>query len=533
MKSHWSQRFTLGNVLLIAVLVVTALLVPGNAYAQGNLLVNGDFEQPHGDGINLTAPPGWRVVSNVSSGLVGRQLQAGTEVVSSAGIYSGSGSFDAYKGWATYNISLYQTVSGIQPGSTLRLSAFGRMWSCDSDPEQPTDDCITGDGNVVPQTNTGASFRVGIDPTGSDDPNSPNIVWSGATAPYEGFQQMIVEAAAQGDRVTVVLNAGMQLPARHQHVFWDAASLEIVTGSASTGGSTGQTTAPPAFAPEVVPQGPREDGSVIHTVRPGDTVAAIAVAYDITIPELLELNGMTMDDARLIYPGQELIVVPGDGSAPEASPEGSEDGAGEQGEGESAETSDQPVVEGSQKPIESYDSAPVAAEDMPVLFMNESATTGTVCTLMFEDVNPNRLREGGENLLAGAQISLLQGDGEVGTHMTDGQSEPYCFDNLAPGEYLLVANPPSGYGMTTASTYEVTLSAGKRVTGAFGAAAGFVPPVAPPAQGNALFSDEAGQETDTVTDPLQQVLNSVGYVVLGLAGVVFVGGIGLAALLRR
>ncbi len=524
MEARRYQRLSLGNIVLVVALLAVWLVAPSPASAQGNLLTNGDFEQPHGDGVNLTAPPGWRVTSNVSSGLVGRQLRVGTEVVSNAGIYAGSGSFDAYKGWAAYNLTLYQTVTGVQAGATLRLEAFGRMWSCDSDAQKATDDCITGDGNVVAQDNTGASFRVGIDPTGSDDPNSPNVVWSATTAPYAAFQQMVVDAAAQGDRVTVLLNASVQQPARHQHVFWDSASLTVADGSASTG-TVGQAAAS-AVAAVVMPQGERGDGSIVHTVRTGDTIAGIAVAYNITIPELLQLNGMTMDDARYIYPGQELVVQQGSGEPPADEPgEAVSEGVEDSGEEPAAPEGDVP-------PIESYDPAPVATEAMPMLVMNDASAEGRLCVLLFEDVNPNRLQESGEGLLAGGRFSLIEDGGEVGTYTTDGQSEPHCITGLPAGEYIAIMTPPSDYGMTTASTYNVVLRAGQQVTARFGAAAGFVAPQPSAPQGVGLFSDEPGSETD-IAGPLDPILDNAGLIVLGAAGVVLLGGIGVSLLLRR
>ncbi|MDE2775561.1 MAG: LysM domain-containing protein [Chloroflexota bacterium] len=62
-----------------------------------------------------------------------------------------------------------------------------------------------------------------------------------------------------------------------------------------------------AFAPPVIPQAPQADGSIVHVVRPGDTISAIAVAYraeqlDIIIVNQLERMG------RWIYPGQELLI---------------------------------------------------------------------------------------------------------------------------------------------------------------------------------------------------------------------------------
>jgi LysM repeat protein len=534
------QYVSIGNILLIALLLLPLVFGADTANAQANLLNNPGFEQEHGDGMNLTPPPGWSTWSNAGGGLVGRQLRAGTEVISSAGIYQGNGSFDAYKGWAAYSVSLYQTVSGIQAGSTLRLAAFGRIWSCDSDVDEATDSCITGDGSVVAQSYTNASFRVGIDPTGGGDPNSGNIVWSSATAPYSGFQQMTVDAQASGGSVTVVLNASMQLPARHQHVFWDAASLTVVSGGTDTSsGSTGQTAAPaapPAIAAEVVPQGAREDGSIVHTVRSGDTLAAIAVAYNITIPELLELNSMTMDEARYIYPGQELIVEQSSGgSSSSADDSGDASDAGDEGGAEAGEdeAASGGASEGGTPPIESYDAAPVSSEAVPVMQMADAAASGQVCVTLFDDANPNRLRESGEGLLAGGQIALSQAGAAIGSHTTDGASEPHCFEGLNAGEYLVLLTAPQGYGATTASTYNVVVGAGQTAEVVFGAAAGFVPPQPPAVQSGGLFSDEAGTETDTRTDPLSLLFDYSGVLVLGLAGVVLLGGVGITLLLRR
>ncbi len=529
------QHVSVGNILLIALILSPWLQVPAHVQAQTNLLTNPGFEQAHGDGVTLSAPPGWSIWSNTSSGLVGRQLAVGQEVVASGGIYQGNGSFDAYKGWSAYSVSIYQTVGGITPGSTLRLTAFGRMWSCDSDVNLSSDPCITGDGQVVAQSFTNASFRVGIDPTGSNDPNAGSIVWSNATAPYDGFQQMIVDAAATAGSVTVVLNASMQLPARHQHVFWDAASLTLVDGSVS--GDGGQTSAaaaaPPAIAAEVVPQGERNDGSIIHTVRSGDTMAAIAVAYEVTIPELLELNSMTWEDARYIYPGQELVVKRGTGEAAESSEETTPE-EGDSGEAEAGSPGNtEPAYDSGRAPIESYENAPVVNAAVPARQMVEIVATGQICTRVFDDVNPNRLQESGELLLAGGQVDVTMGGAVISSYTTDGQSEPYCFENLAAGEYMVLMTPPQGYGATTPATYMVEVGAGQIVDATFGAAANFVPPQPPPAQGGAgLFSDETGAETDT-RSTLDILYDNSGILVLGLAGLVLIGGAGLLLLLRR
>lgn len=74
--------------------------------------------------------------------------------------------------------------------------------------------------------------------------------------------------------------------------------------------------AAPPVSPAVVPQAARADGSIIHTVRAGDTVNTIAQAYGVNPQAIIERNQLT-DGGRWIYPGQELIIR--DAVAPDSS----------------------------------------------------------------------------------------------------------------------------------------------------------------------------------------------------------------------
>jgi uncharacterized protein YkwD len=80
--------------------------------------------------------------------------------------------------------------------------------------------------------------------------------------------------------------------------------------------------AAPAYTPQVVngtpvvnlsplvstifPSTPASDGSVIHLVRPGETLWLIAITYGVKIDEILSLNDLPKDSP--IYPKQELII---------------------------------------------------------------------------------------------------------------------------------------------------------------------------------------------------------------------------------
>lgn len=63
----------------------------------------------------------------------------------------------------------------------------------------------------------------------------------------------------------------------------------------------------------VIKATPAADGSVIHVVKYGQTLATIAEAYGITINELRLKNNMAADAAN-IWPDQKLIIIKGNGT---------------------------------------------------------------------------------------------------------------------------------------------------------------------------------------------------------------------------
>lgn len=93
--------------------------------------------------------------------------------------------------------------------------------------------------------------------------------------------------------------------------------LEYGTGGSSGGGvaSTVPTTAvTPKVAPVTVIK-PNEDGSVFHEVETGQALWSIAIAYEVTIDQILALNGLNAN--AVIYEGQKLQVRPSFTATPE------------------------------------------------------------------------------------------------------------------------------------------------------------------------------------------------------------------------
>ena len=65
--------------------------------------------------------------------------------------------------------------------------------------------------------------------------------------------------------------------------------------------------APPRYtAPPAQRQPARAGGSVVHVVRSGDTIHAIAVAYGVDPREIIDRNRLA--DGHWIFPGQELVI---------------------------------------------------------------------------------------------------------------------------------------------------------------------------------------------------------------------------------
>jgi len=92
-------------------------------------------------------------------------------------------------------------------------------------------------------------------------------------------------------------------------------------GSPDTGSEPDNNDQPSAILIiPVVAAEPREDGSIVHLVRTGQSLWNISAVYHVSIEELLALNDFIQN--KVIYPGQEILVRPpqveGQATAPAA-----------------------------------------------------------------------------------------------------------------------------------------------------------------------------------------------------------------------
>lgn len=76
---------------------------------------------------------------------------------------------------------------------------------------------------------------------------------------------------------------------------------------------TGSASAPAAPAKQESPA-PANEGGSVYTVKPGDTLGAIAARHGVKLSEVLSWNGLNMNS--IIYPGQKIKIGSGQSSAP-------------------------------------------------------------------------------------------------------------------------------------------------------------------------------------------------------------------------
>jgi LysM repeat protein len=461
--------------------------------------------------------------------------------------HGGGRALNLNKGFATFTAVLYQQVS-VQQGANVTASAWAFIKTCD---------IPDGFDNCTSSTASGAYTRVGIDPNGGTNPYDSDIVWSGNAAPHDTWGQMTVSATTTGTTATVFLFAAQQWPSEVNNLYWDDASLVGGgAGGAAPAAAAAQNATPiptiPAEVGFVQPQNEQDDGSIVHVVQAGDTIDSIAVAYGMTRADVLAVNP-DIRDPRIIQIGQRIIIRPANANATPEAAEGENVAAPEStvdqpaadasaeatsevvSEGVSEATSEPANEAANNPPPAPVDSAPpapirsVAGGDvLPPI--DPAGGAAEVCITLYEDVNSNRVQEDGEMALAGGTILLRGGGTVIGDHTLDGDPEPYCFTDLAAGDYTAFMQAPSGYGLTTPEQLTVRALSGAKVNLTFGAAQGVQPVTPPPAD---TLINVTAQDAEPQTGAGSSLQDNLGLILIGAAGVVLIGGIGVSLALRR
>jgi hypothetical protein len=171
-----------------------------------------------------------------------------------------------------HEAGLMQKVSNIQPGARLRFSIYMQAWMCFDFAE-----CNYGKVSDKPSD---MHLRIGIDPTGGDNPFSPDIVWSPEQAAWDAWALFQVEAVARNSTVTVFTHSrpDWDWARTNNDVYLDDASLVVVAQSPPS-----RPTQPPA--PRVQPtQLPRSTATLIATSTATPTLTPTATATETPLP---------------------------------------------------------------------------------------------------------------------------------------------------------------------------------------------------------------------------------------------------------
>jgi hypothetical protein len=190
-----------------------------------NLLFNGGFENEfhlyaNKDGLHLA--DGWSPwwvdqIKNVDPAWKNRrpEYKRAVQLIDPSRIRSGDSAQQYFTFWGTHIGGLFQRVM-VPPNARLRFSVWGHAWSSEQNVPRPS---------VNP---TNVHMKIGIDPTGGIDPHSASVVWSAEQNAIDEFKLFIVEATAQGGRVTVFIYSAPDEPKKHQDLYWDDAELIVL-----------------------------------------------------------------------------------------------------------------------------------------------------------------------------------------------------------------------------------------------------------------------------------------------------------------
>ncbi len=153
--------------------------------------------------------------------------------------------------------------------------------------------------------------KLGVDPYGGTDANSPNVVWGPDY--FDGIGALNLPAmqtvfSAMSDKATIFLRAlAIEADGGENRVWIDAICMEeraeIPPIEVKTQPAPVQPPTPPPAQPPAPPSGTAE---TTYTVRSGDTLFGIARKFSVTVQAIQQANNIA--NPSLIKPGQVLKI---------------------------------------------------------------------------------------------------------------------------------------------------------------------------------------------------------------------------------
>ena len=210
------------------------------------------------------------------------------------------------------------------------------------------------------------------------------------------------------------------------------AILWLSTGQSGLGVQGVAQAAPVDQVPIFTPT-PEADGRIIYIVKVNDTLLGISLVTGVPVDKLRALNNLTSDT---IFEGQKLLL-------------------------------------GLAGPVEVTPTAGPAPTPTPILpTPSPKPGQGTLCILLFNDINGDSIRQESEPSIPEGAISFGNRVGTISKTVTTVASEEHeCFQELPEGTYTISVAVPEGYNPTTETDYETPLKAGDETYINFGAQA--------------------------------------------------------------
>ena len=158
-----------------------------------------------------------------------------------------------------HEAGLYQRVTGLEPGRTLRATFSVHGWSSVLDDPRKSDFCNGGPYNMM--------FTIGIDPTGGTNPRGSTVVWGTPTGVYNIFMDVFVTDVIVPSTgiVTVFTRSQVRWRFKHNDAYMDNVRLEYTS-------STPPTDPPPTPLPSTFPLTTTGSKLGVHSILPAETI---------------------------------------------------------------------------------------------------------------------------------------------------------------------------------------------------------------------------------------------------------------------
>ncbi|MBP7689661.1 MAG: LysM peptidoglycan-binding domain-containing protein [Thermoflexales bacterium] len=478
--------------ILAAALGLTPMATSAAPLAQTNLLLNPTMELPY---TGNKQPNGWgRWFQEIAKPADASGLQYAlapnfsAETLSAAVIHGGAASAHIGRQFDPWNGGLKQPVT-VPANAQVRFCAWSRLFAENS----PF-------GKVSSWSGFNGRSRVGIYPSGEVEWNTPGIVWSGEANPHDVWQQICVTTTAgpQGKITVFTSNDYRGSGAIHLDAWWDDAELVVLGESPTPQPTAGSTQPQPTTVaqpqPTALPPVTNPDGSIVHTIVSGDTLFGLSFQYNVSLDEILALNGLTKDS--LLSIGQKIIIKGGTGTTP-AQPTVAPTAA-----------PGQPTDPAQPTPAQPTAAAPV--QPTPA----QPSTAAKLCVRAYSDANSDGLLTVGEEPVAGVQFAVANSQGvQAASYTTDAAGEEHCFTDLQPGSYTVAVQPAPGTVATSDKRWGVALTGGSVVNINFGSRSDSGAPVPEPGQAAATPAASSGSGLGGL------LTGAIGLIVLLVAGV--------------